>query len=191
MARERWRFDPKHSVIGFRVRHLMIANVHGRFERWEGAIEIDRDEPERSRIELAIDASSIDTREPQRDAHLRSPEFLDVERFPEIRFACARIERTTLDEYELAGDLTMRGVTRPVTLVVAQTGRIVDPDGYDRAGFMVAGAISRKDFGLTWNTVLETGGVMVGDRVTFAIELEAVRADHAGGSTRSPALLGG
>jgi polyisoprenoid-binding protein YceI len=117
----------------------------------------------------------IDTREPQRDAHLRSPEFLDVESHPAIAFDASEIERHGLDDYEVAGNLTIRGVTRRVVLAVSRTQVIVDHGGNQRVGFAVSGTISRKDFGLTWNFVLETGGVMVGDRVTLAAELEAVR----------------
>jgi polyisoprenoid-binding protein YceI len=175
MALERWNIDPAHSILGFHARHLMIANVHGRFDRFEGAIDFDPDQPTESRVAVMIDAASIETRELQRDVHLRSPEFLDVERFPQITFHCTRVERLTLDGYEVVGDLTIRGITRSVTLDVSRSGVIEDHAGNRRVGFAVSGAISRKDFGLTWNRVLETGGVVVGDRVTLAIELEAVR----------------
>jgi polyisoprenoid-binding protein YceI len=175
MSLERWSIDPAHSRIGFHVRHLMISNVQGRFETWDGTLEFDPDHPTQSRVQLKIDAASIDTRELQRDAHLRSPEFLDVESHPAIAFDASEIERHGLDDYEVAGDLTIRGVTRRVVLAVSRTQVIVDHAGNQRVGFAVSGTISRKDFGLTWNFVLETGGVMVGDRVTLAAELEAVR----------------
>ncbi len=175
MALERWSIDPAHSRIGFQVRHLMISNVQGRFETWDGVLEFDPDHPTQSRVQVKIDAASIDTRESQRDAHLRSPEFLDVERHPTIAFDALGIERQGLDDYEVAGDLTIRGVTRRVVLGVSRTQVIVDHVGHQRVGFAVSGTISRKEFGLTWNFMLETGGVMVGDRVTLAAELEAVR----------------
>ena len=175
MPLERWSIDPAHSRIGFHVRHLMISNVHGQFERWDGVLELDPEDPAQSRVEVKIDAASIDTRELQRDAHLRSPQFLDVESHPTIGFATSAIERQGLDDYTVAGELTIRGVTRSVRLDVSRTQVVVDQNGDQRVGFAVSGTISRKDFGLTWNFVLETGGVMVGDRVTLSAELEAVR----------------
>jgi polyisoprenoid-binding protein YceI len=126
-------------------------------------------------VRVAIASASIDTRELQRDAHLRSPEFFDVENHPTIVFETTEIDRHTLDDYEVAGNLTIRGVTRRVLLDVSRSQVIVDHAGNRRIGFAVSGAISRKDFGLTWNFVLETGGVMVGDKVTITAELEAVR----------------
>jgi polyisoprenoid-binding protein YceI len=175
MALEQWSIDPVHSRIGFHVRHLMISNVHGRFDRWNGVLEFDPDHSTQSRVKVRIDAASIDTRELQRDAHLRSPEFFDVETHPTITFDATEIERHTLDDYEVAGNLTIRGITRRVVLDVSRSQVIVDHAGHQRVGFAVSGAISRKDFGLTWNFVLETGGVMVGDKVTIDAEIEAVR----------------
>ena len=162
-------------MLGFHVRHLMISNVHGRFERWDGTLQFDPDDPEQSRVEIAIDATSIDTRELERDAHLRSPEFLNVERFPQITFRSTRVDRVTMDDYEVAGELSIAGVTRTVVLDATRSSVIVDPRGDLRVGFLISGHVSRKDFGLTWNRVLETGGVVVGDRVTITIEVEAVR----------------
>jgi polyisoprenoid-binding protein YceI len=153
----------------------MISNVHGRFEQWDGLLELDPEQPTRSRVQLTIAAASLDTREAQRDAHLRSPEFFDVERHPTIAFESTAIERQTLDDYKVIGDLTVRGITRVVQLDVLRSQVIIDHAGQPRVGFAVSGAISRKDFGLTWNFVLETGGVMVGDKVTISAELEAVR----------------
>jgi polyisoprenoid-binding protein YceI len=178
MPLERWRFDRAHSSIAFHVRHLMISNVHGRFERWDGTLDFDPDVPERSRVEIVIEASSIETREPERDAHLRSKEFLDVESFPQIAFRSRRIEQVTLDDFEVVGDLTIHGITRTVILEASRTGVIRDLDGHRRIGFVVGGHINRKDFGLTWNRILEAGGVLVGDRVTFALELEALRVQE-------------
>jgi len=175
MALQQWAIDPAHSRIGFHVRHLMISNVHGRFEKWDGLLEFDPDQATQSRVHVKIDAASIDTRELQRDAHLRSGEFLDVDNHPTITFETTEIERHTLDDYEVAGNLTIRGITRRVLLDVSRSQVIVDHAGQQRVGFAVSGTISRKDFGLTWNFVLETGGVMVGDKVTIDAELEAVR----------------
>ena len=175
MGLEQWSIDPAHSRIGFHVRHLMISNVHGRFEKWDGLLEFDPDHSTQSRVHVKIDAASIDTRELQRDAHLRSPEFFDVENHPTITFETSEIERHTLDDYEVVGTLTIRGITRRVLLDVLRSQVIVDHTGQQRVAFAVSGTISRKDFGLTWNFVLETGGVMVGDKVTIDAELEVVR----------------
>jgi polyisoprenoid-binding protein YceI len=175
MTLHRWSIDPAHSQIGFHVRHLMISNVHGRFDKWDGTIELDPDHPTQSRVRIAIDAASIDTREPRRDAHLRSAEFLDVATHVAIVFEASEIDRLTLDDYEVAGNLTIRGITRRVILDVSRSQVIVDHDGRQRVGFVVAGTISRKDFGLMWNVVLETGGLMIGDTVTISAELEAIR----------------
>lgn len=152
----------------------MISNVHGRFQSWTGSFDLDRSDPTRSRVGVTIAAASIDTHEAQRDAHLRSAEFLHVEAFPTIAFESMLVERRTLDDYVVKGDLTIRGTTQPVVLDVRQSEIIVDQRGKRRVGFEVAGAISRKDFGLTWNFVLETGGVMVGDRVAITAEIELV-----------------
>jgi polyisoprenoid-binding protein YceI len=175
MAPEQWTIDPAHSRIAFHVRHLMISNVHGQFERWSGAVELDPEQPTQARVRLDIDAASVDTREPKRDAHLRSAEFFDVEQHPTIMFEATEIERHTLDDYEVAGNLTIRGVTRRVLLDVKRSEMIVDHVGQQRVAFAVSGSISRKDFGLTWNFVLETGGVMVGDKVSLTAEIETIR----------------
>jgi polyisoprenoid-binding protein YceI len=175
MTTQRWSIDPAHSRIGFHVRHLMISNVHGRFETWGGVLEFDPDQASHSRVSVKIDASSVDTHELQRDAHLRSAEFFDVENHPSITFETTEIERHTLDDYEIAGTLTIRGISRRVLLDVSRSQVIVDHNGQQRIAFVASGAISRKDFGLTWNFVLETGGVMVGDKVTIDAEIEAVR----------------
>ena len=175
MPLQQWSIDPAHSRISFHVRHLMISNVHGRFEKWDGVLELDPDHATQSRAHVRIDASSIDTREPQRDAHLRSPEFFDADTYPTITFETTEIERHTLDDYEVAGNLTIRGVTHRVLLDVSRSQVIVDHQGQQRVAFAVSGAISRRDYGLMWNFVLETGGVMVGDKVTIDAEIEAVR----------------
>jgi polyisoprenoid-binding protein YceI len=175
MALQQWVIDPAHSRIGFHVRHLMISNVHGRFDKWAGVLELDPELTTQSRVHVKIDAESIDTREPQRDAHLRSAEFFDIENHPTITFETTQIERHTLDDYEVVGNLTIRGLTRVVLLDVSRSQVIVDHTGQQRVAFAVAGTISRKDFGLTWNFMLETGGVMVGDKVTLEAEIEAVR----------------
>lgn len=175
MPFQQWAIDPAHSRIAFHVRHLMISNVHGRFDTWKGTLEFDPDRATQSRVHVDITAASVDTREPQRDAHLRSPEFFDVERHPTITFETTEIERHTLDDYEVAGNLTIRGISRRILFDVSRSQVVVDHTGQQRVAFAVSGSLSRKEFGLTWNFVLETGGVMVGDKVMIEAEIEAIR----------------
>lgn len=174
-GRATWVIDPTHTVVEFAVKHMMFATVKGRFGKVEGTIEADLDDLTTASINATIDAASIDTREEQRDAHLRSADFFDVEKFPTITFQSRRITRRPDGQYDVEGDLTIHGVTRPVTLVTAVTGSGKDPWGNIRAGFSAQGQLNRKDFGLTWNTVLEAGGFLVGDEVKISIEVEAVR----------------
>lgn len=169
-----WAIDAAHSHVEFSVRHLMIATVKGRFANVEGTIVIDESDPTRSDVDVTIDAASIDTRVAQRDEHLRSADFFDVARHPSLVFKSRRVERQG-DALKVVGDLTIRDVTREVTLDVTSQGQQTDPWGGQRAGFEATGRIKRSDFGLTWNQALETGGVMVGDEVKIAIDLELVR----------------
>ncbi|MFI5371367.1 MAG: YceI family protein [Candidatus Eisenbacteria bacterium] len=180
-----WDIDLVHSNLGFSVRHLVISKVRGRFARWSGALTIDDLRPERSHVEVTIEAASIDTHEPQRDAHLRSADFLDTDQHPQITFRSTRLEKDGEDRHQLAGDLTIAGVTRPVLLEVESLGRTRDPWGGERAGFTARTTIDRRDFGLTWNQALETGGVVVGEKVEISIEIEAVK--RAAGSARPAA----
>jgi polyisoprenoid-binding protein YceI len=175
MSTSQWDFDLSHSSINFHVRHLMVSKVHGRFTGWSGKLELDEQDLTKSQLEVTIDASSIDTREDKRDAHLRSPDFLDVEKFPTITFKSTQITKTSDEEYRVAGDLTIHGVTRPVTLDVEGGGRVNDPWGGTRTGFSAKTSISRKDFGLTWNVALEAGGFLVGDKLDINLEIEAVK----------------
>jgi polyisoprenoid-binding protein YceI len=175
MATENWIFDTVHSSIGFAVRHLMISKTRGVFARWSGTFAYDADDPTKSRLDVRIDASSIETKEEKRDAHLRSPDFLDVEKHPELRFVSTLVERDG-DDYVVTGDLTIHGVTRPVELHVESLGSGKDPWGNERAGFAAKTTINRKDFGLHWNQALETGGVLVGDKVEITLDIEAIRA---------------
>jgi polyisoprenoid-binding protein YceI len=170
-----WNFDPSHSSVGFSVRHLMISKVRGQFGKWTGTFEYDESDPTHSKLAVNIDATSIDTRDEKRDAHLRSPDFFDVEKYPELVFASTSIAPDGSD-FLVAGDLTIHGVTRPVQLKVESLGRTKDPWGGDRIGFSATATIHRKDFGLAWNVALETGGVLVGDKIEINIEIEAVRA---------------
>ena len=176
MTTNNWNLDTVHSGINFTVRHMVISKVRGRFAKYSGTIRMDDADITRSSIEATVDASSIDTGTAQRDDHLRSADFFDVERFPEIRFLSTRIEKVSGDRYRLTGELTIHGVTRSIALETEYGGRGKDPWGNERLGFTAKGAIDRKDFGLVWNQALETGGVLVSDRVDLELEVQAVRA---------------
>jgi polyisoprenoid-binding protein YceI len=176
MALENWNFDPIHSDIGFSVRHLMISKVRGHFAKWSGTLAVDEANPQNSHVSVEIDAASISTKEDQRDTHLRSADFLDAENHPVIKFESTRVEKTGDSYFKVTGDLTIRGVSKPVVLDVEYAGRSKDPWGGERAGFTAKTSIERKTYGLTWNMALETGGVLVGDKVEISIEIEAVKA---------------
>ena len=170
-----WNIDPAHSHVEFAVRHLMISTVKGRFTGVSGSIRTDDANPANAEVDIAIDVASVDTREPQRDAHLRSADFFDVENFPTMTFKSRRIADVKGDRFRLVGDLTIHGVTREVVLAVASEGRGRDPWGGERAGFSATATIKRSHFGLTWNQLLETGGVAVGDDVKISIDVELVK----------------
>lgn len=175
MTIERWEIDSSHSGIHFSVRHLVIAKVRGKFARWSGALSVPDGDLGRATVDVTIDATSIDTGVADRDTHLKSADFFDVERFPEITFKGARVEAQADGEFRLIGELTIHGVTREVALEVEATGRTMDPWGNERLGFEAKTSVDRKQFGLAWNQVLETGGVMVGDKVEIELEIEAVK----------------
>lgn len=175
MAAERWEIDSGHSGVHFSVRHMVLAKVRGKFTRWSGAVLAEDGDEARASLDVVIDAASIDTGVADRDTHLKSPDFLDVARYPEITFKAERPERLAPERLSVSGVLTIRGVARPVVLDVEYAGRTKDPWGHERAGFTAKTSIDRKDFGLTWNQLLETGGVVVGDRVDIEIEVEAVK----------------
>jgi polyisoprenoid-binding protein YceI len=171
-----WKIDPVHSVAEFKVKHLMIANVKGQFTGVSGALSLDENDLIHSRVEATIDAASINTRESQRDAHLKSPDFFDVEKFPTLSFHSTHVSRNADGELQVAGDLTIHGVTRNVTFEVeGPTPPTKDPWGNTRVGLSATTKISRKDFGLTWNTALETGGILIGDEVTITLDVEFVK----------------
>ena len=175
MSTERWQIDSSHSGIHFAVRHLVIAKVRGQFSRWTGALEAPGGDFSRASLEVVIDASSIETGVGDRDTHLRSADFFDVERHPEITFTSTGVTPTDADRLRVDGALTIKGITREVTLDVEVLGRAKDPWGNERAAFSATTSINRQEFGLTWNQVLETGGVMVGERIDITIDIEAVR----------------
>jgi polyisoprenoid-binding protein YceI len=170
-----WTIDPAHARIGFAVRHMMLSTVRGEFTRFDGQVELDEDDPTAARVDLTIDAASIDTRNEMRDQHLRSDDFLAAERYPELRFRSTRVERLDEHRARLHGQLTIRGVTRPVTLEARYEGRAVSPWGTLSAGFRLEGRLNRKDWGLTWNQALESGGLLVGEEVRLDIEVELIR----------------
>jgi polyisoprenoid-binding protein YceI len=167
-----WQLDTAHTHVGFAVKHMMVSTVRGQFKKFSGTVELDEQHPERSRVEVTIDPASIDTGDERRDGHLRTADFFEVEQYPEIRFVSTKVERSGEDEYRVAGDLSMHGITRPVTLEVALEGQSRDMQGQRRAGFALRGAVNRKDYDLTWNVALEQGGVLVGDKVQLLIDAE-------------------
>ena len=171
-----WNIDTTHSSIGFTVRHLVITKVHGQFAGWTGTLQIDDEDLTRSSVNVEVDLATVDTKEPKRDAHLRSADFFDVENHPKMTFASKRIVAEDGEVKEVVGDLTIRGVTREVTLKLEEQGRAKDPWGGERAAFSAHTRILRADFGLTWNMALEAGGVVVGDKISISIEVEAVKA---------------
>ncbi len=172
-----WNIDPAHSVAEFKVKHMMVANVKGQFAKVAGVLALDEVDLTQSRIEASIEAASVDTREAQRDAHLKSADFFDVEKFPTLSFKSTRVTRTGDGELAVTGDLTIHGVTREVEFAVeGPTPPAKDPWGNTRVGLSATTRIRRKDFGLTWNAALETGGFLVGDEVTISLDVEFIKA---------------
>ena len=170
-----WAIDASHSTVEFGVKHMMFTTVKGRFAGVEGTIELDEQDVTRSRVEVAIDVASVDTRDEKRDAHLRSPDFFDAERFPTIAFRSTRVEPKGSGDLRVVGDLTIHGVTREVILDATRTGQGKNPWGMEVIGFEASTRISRKDFGLEWNVALETGGVLVGDEIKISLDIQAVK----------------
>ncbi|MBI5961394.1 MAG: YceI family protein [Chloroflexi bacterium] len=175
----KWQIDPAHSEINFTVRHMMISNVRGRFEKFAGTVEFNETDPTQSSVEVQIEAASLNTKEAQRDNHLRSPDFLDAEHYPVLSFKSKHVSKTSDNMGRIVGDLTIRTVTREVVLDVEYAGQAKSPWGTTSAGFSASTSINRKDWNLTWNQALETGGVLVGDQIKIAIELEIVKQVEA------------
>mgnify|MGYP001032092666 CR=1 FL=1 len=175
----RWEIDPVHSEIAFSVRHLMVATVRGRFNQFHGLVEFDPAQPERGRVEVTIDAASIDTRNEQRDNHLRSSDFLDVGRYPVITFVSKSIEALGDNRFRVVGDLALRGISKEVVLDAEFLGVGKDPWGGERAGFTARARLNRHDFGASWNVALEAGGWLVGDTVDVTLDVEAIRKESA------------
>lgn len=168
-----WKVDASHTNVGFSVKHMMVSKVRGRFTRIDGTIEGNPKELTDAKIHFTVDVNSIHTNSDDRDNHLRSADFFDADQYPEMTFVSTNIEKTDQDEYALTGDLTIKGITKPVTFEVEYEGSEVNPWGVELVAFEANGKISRKEFGLTWNQALETGGVLVGDDIKITIELQA------------------
>lgn len=175
MSQSSWKIDLTHSSITFSVRHMVFAKVRGRFGAWSGEVDLGEDLTA-SKVAVEIDAASIDTGVTDRDNHLRSADFFEVERFPKLTFRSTRVERGGGDRYRVYGELTIRDVTREVVLEAEYGGQAKDPWGNQRVGFTAKAAVERGDFGLKWNQVLEAGGVLVGERIDIELELQAVSA---------------
>jgi polyisoprenoid-binding protein YceI len=168
--------DPSHTRVGFVARHMMVAKVRGSFPKVEGTLTV-AENPLESQVDVTVQVGSVSTGDENRDAHLRSPDFFDVEKFPVMRFVSNIVEPAGPGRFRVQGDLTIRDVTRPVTLDVELEGVVVDPYGKQRVGFSATGEVDREEFGLTWNVAIEAGGVVVGKQVRIEIEAEAVRTD--------------
>jgi len=168
--------DPVHSAVSFKVKHLMVSSVRGSFRKFSGTIDFDAKKPETAAIAASIDASSIDTGNADRDGHLKSPDFFDVAKFPTLDFKATKLKAAGKGKFKLSGDLTLHGVTKPVTLDVEGLGaEVTDPWGNVKIGASAVTKLSRKEFGLTWSKALETGGVVVGDEVEISLDIEAVK----------------
>ncbi|HTE49270.1 MAG TPA: YceI family protein [Kofleriaceae bacterium] len=176
MTTRTWKIDPSHSGIHFTVRHMVFSKVRGSFDSWDGSIELDEKDPSASKVSVRIDAASIDTREAKRDEHLRSADFFDVKTYPELTFESASVEKRSDDRYAVIGDLTIHGTTRRVELDTELLGTGADPWGNQRIAFQARTSVLRKDFGLGWNQVLETGGLLVGDQIEITLDVQAVLA---------------
>jgi len=170
-----WEVDSTHSQATFSVKHMMISTVKGQFDVLSGKLELDEQHPENSWVEAQVDTASINTRDAKRDAHLRSADFFDAEKYPTITFKSHKVEPVGDNEYRVTGQLTIHGVTREETFHAEYSGQVKDLYGLQRAGFAVKGKINRKDYGLNWNVALETGGVLVGEEVKIEIDLAVVQ----------------
>jgi polyisoprenoid-binding protein YceI len=172
LAADTYQFDKSHTTVGFQVRHI-VTNVGGKFQDFSGTIKVDRVKPENSSVEFTIQAASINTNEPKRDEHLKSPDFFDVANQPTITFRSTSVKPTGKDAYEVTGNLTMRGVTKAITLPITFLGEGKDPWGNEKMGFELQTTLNRKDYGINWNKALDQGGFLVGDEVKVQISVEA------------------
>jgi polyisoprenoid-binding protein YceI len=171
-----WKFDPAHSDASFSVKHLMISNVKGEFSKVSGTVEYDPKQPKNSKVEATIDVTTVDTREPKRDEHLRSADFFDVQKYPTMTFKSTKVVPAGKEKLKVTGDLTLHGVTKEVVLnVVGPTSPIKDNHGNDKSGVSASTTINRKDFGMTWNKAMDNGGVMLGEEIPITIEVEMAK----------------
>jgi polyisoprenoid-binding protein YceI len=171
----KWAIDPAHTQVQFKIKHLMISTVTGTINSFEGTVEAEGNDFSSAEISFTADANSISTANEQRDGHLRSGDFFDTEKFPKITFKSTKVTKKDDENFEVIGDLTIRGITKPVTLAVEYTGMMKDPWGNMKAGFNLKGKMNRKDWGLTWNAALETGGVLVSDEVRIEAEVQLAK----------------
>lgn len=176
MATQTYNLDPAHSTLAFTVRHLVVSKVHGRFPKWTAELDFDLEDLSQSRVSVEVDVASIDTQSADRDTHLRSADFFDVEKFPTATFRSTKFEKAGGDNYRIHGDFTLHGVTKPVVLDTEFNGQSTSPWGQQVIGFSATTELNRNDWGLTWNKALETGGVLVGEKIKLSIELEASKA---------------
>lgn len=177
MAKTKWLLDPMHSELQFRIKHLMISNVSGALKNFHAEVETEEEDFTTAVINLTAEMDSISTNNEQRDAHLRNSDFFEVEKYPELKFKSTKVEKTDSDTFALYGELTLKGVTKPVKLNVEFNGSTKDPWGGERAGFVVTGKINRTDWGMNFNSVLETGGVMLSEEVKINSEMELVKQE--------------
>ncbi|AZV62152.1 YceI family protein [Peribacillus frigoritolerans] len=175
MTNTKWIVDPTHSAIEFSVKHMMIAKVKGSFNKFEASILANPSDLTTAEIDFTVDVASIDTRNADRDNHLRSADFFDVEKNPTLTFKSTKIVKTDEDEYDVTGNVTLNGVTKEETFSITFEGQGKDPWGNEKAGFSGKGKVKRSDYGLTYNAALETGGVLIGDQITLTIEIEAAK----------------
>ncbi|MHC0038416.1 YceI family protein [Pseudoneobacillus sp. C159] len=175
MTNSKWALDPAHSSVEFSVRHMMFAKVNGAFNSFDATIEANPTDLTAANIEFTVDVTSVDTRNADRDNHLRSGDFFDVENHPKMTFKSTNIVKTSEGVYDVTGDLTLRGLTRPETFVVTFEGTGKDPWGNEKVGFSAEGKIKRSEYGLTWNAALETGGVLVGDDIKVSLIIQAAK----------------
>lgn len=184
-----WQVDKAHSSIEFSVRHMMISKVRGRFENFDAVVNFDENNPAGTTVDVKVELASINTKEGQRDGHLKSPDFLDVESYPTMTFKSTSVEKIGDNQAKLAGDLTIKDITRQVSLDVDFVGRAHNPfTGQLTYGFSATGTINRKDWGMTWNQALETGGILVGEDVSIHIDLELVKETEAVASASSESV---
>lgn len=177
MSQVKWTIDPTHSEIGFKVKHMMFSNVSGKFERFEASAEVEGENFAAGTFRFSADADSISTGNEDRDNHLRSADFFDVANHPTLEFVSTGAKAISDSEFELTGDLTLRGATKPVVLRVEFGGVMADPWGNTKAGFTISGTLNRKEWGLTWNAALEAGGVLVSEDVRLSIDVQLVKSE--------------